>query len=313
MSRTAAGEERAAVAAGFAAYFIWGFVPLAFQAIAREGAGSWEALTQRIVWGALAAAVFVGLAKQWPQVSRAVRDPRTLGWLTLSSLLIAANWIVFIWAVNSGHVLETSLGYYINPLVNMAAGALLFRERLNRIGMIAIALAVVGVALQAVAIGRLPLASLALAASFGGYGIVRKRVRADAQTGLFLECVILGLPSLAYIAWLEMSGAGHFFAGPSAMAWLIASGPITAIPLVLFAWAARRMPLSAMGFLQFVAPTISFFIGVAQGEAFTAVRAVSFAFIWLGAAVFIAGALEAARRARLAAGQAGEAERSLAE
>lgn len=298
MSGPAAGEQRAAVAAGLASYVIWGFVPLAFQAIARQGAGSWEILAQRIVWGAVAAAVFVAFARQWRQVADVLRQPRTLAWLGLSSLLIAANWVVFIWAVNSGHVLESSLGYYINPLVNMAAGALLFRERLSRIGKIAISLAVVGVAIQTVALGRLPLASLALAISFGGYGVVRKRVAADAQTGLFVECLILGLPSLAYILWIEHQGAGHFLASPAAAAWLVASGPITAAPLALFAWAARRIPLSAMGFLQFVAPTISFFIGVSQGEAFTPLRAVSFAFIWLGAAVFIFGAVKAARQSR---------------
>lgn len=298
MSQTAAGEERAAVAAGLASYTIWGIVPLAFQAIARQGPGSWEILAQRILWGALAAAVFVAAARQWRQVARVLREPRTLGWLTVSSLLIAANWVVFIWAVNSGHVLESSLGYYINPLLNMAAGALLFRERISRIGKVAIGLAAVGVVIQTLALGRLPLVSLALALSFGGYGVVRKRVAADAQTGLFVECLILGLPSLAYVAWIEHAGAGHFLASPAATAWLIASGPITAAPLALFAWAARRIPLSAMGFLQFIAPTISFCIGVVQGEPFTALRAVSFAFIWLGAAVFIAGALRAGRQVK---------------
>jgi chloramphenicol-sensitive protein RarD len=298
MSGPAAGHKHAALAAGLGAYVIWGFVPLAIQAIGRQGAGSWEILTHRIVWGALAAAVFVGLAHQWRQVARVVREPRTMAWLTASSCLIAINWIIYIWAVNSGHVLESSLGYYINPLVSMAAGALLFRERMNRIGMVAVALAVVGVVIQTVALGRLPLASIGLALSFGGYGIVRKRVAADAQTGLFVECLVLGLPSLAYILWLQQSGGGHFLAGPAATAWLIAAGPVTAVPLVLFAWAARRMPLSAMGFLQFVAPTISFVIGVSQGEPFTALRAVSFVFIWLGAAVFVAGALKAAHAAR---------------
>lgn len=292
------GDKRAAVAAGLACYIIWGFVPLVFQAIAREGAGPWEILTERVVWGGLAATVFVAFAKQWGQVGRVLREPKTLGLLTLSACLIAVNWIVYIWAVNTGHVLESSLGYYINPLVNMAAGALLFRERISRIGLVAIAFAAVGVLIQAFALGRLPLASLALAASFGGYGIVRKSVAADAQTGLFIECLVLAPFALGYIAWLQASGAGHLFASPQATAWLIASGPITAAPLALFAWAARRMPLSAMGFLQFLAPTIAFFIGLAQGEAFTPARAVSFAFIWIGAATFIFGAVRAAHAAR---------------
>jgi chloramphenicol-sensitive protein RarD len=298
MPGPAAGEQRAAVAAGLAANVIWGFVPLAFQAIARAGAGSWEMLAQRIVWGAVAAAVFVAFAGQWRQVGRAFGQLRNLAWLALSALLIAINWIVFVWAVSTGHVLETSLGYYITPLVSMAAGALVFRERIGRIGWVAVGLAALGVLIQTVALGSLPLASLALAASFGSYGIVRKRVAVDAQSGLLIECLLLMVPSLAFIAWLQASGGGHFTTSPAATAWLIASGPITAIPLALFAWGARRMPLSAMGFMQFISPTISFVIGAAQGEALTALRIVSFVFIWLGAGVFVAGAVQAAKLAR---------------
>lgn len=299
----AAGEKRAAVAAGLACAVIWGFVPLVFQAIAREGAGSWETLCERIIWGGLAAAIFVGFARQWGQVARVLREPRTLALLALSSCLIGVNWISYIWAVNSHRVLDASLGYYITPLVSMAAGAFMFRERLSRLGLVAIALAAAGVIVQAVAIGHLPLISLVLALSFGSYGIVRKRVAADAQTGLLIECLILLAPALAYVVWLERSGAGHLFSSPQSAAWLLASGPITAAPLALFAWAARRMPLSAMGFLQFLSPTITFGVGLAQGEAFTHARAISFALIWLGATLFVLGALRAARTARLARGQ----------
>ena len=149
-----------------------------------------------------------------------------------------------------------------------------------------------------VAIGGLPLVALALAGSFGTYGIVRKKVSVDAQAGLFIECLILSPAALAFIAWQAHAGQATFFHSPISAAWLIGAGVITAAPLALFAWGARRMPLSAMGFLQFVSPTISFVIGVAQGEAFTPLRAVSFVFIWLGAAVFVIGAVQAARRLR---------------
>lgn len=290
------GEGRLALTAGIGCYLIWGFVPLYFQAVAHAGAGPWEILAHRILWSVPAAALFVWMARQWGQVAGVLRQPRVLGWLLVSSLLIAINWVVFIWAVNAGRVLETSLGYYINPLVNMAAGALIFRERIGKIGQAAIALAVAGVALQALALGHLPLVSLTLALCFGGYGVVRKRIAADAQTGLFLECLLVGVPCLAYVAWLEAAGQGHF-GDPVAAAWLVVSGPVTAAPLVLFAWAARRMPLSAMGFLQFLAPTISFMIGVAQGETFDALRMASFAFIWGAAAVFLWGAWRATRPA----------------
>ena len=289
-------ESRAALGAGLACYLIWGFVPLAMQAMGRAGAGAWEILAHRIIWGALTAGVFVLAARQGGQVRRVLTEPRTLGWLFASSALIAVNWIVFIGAVNHGKVLETALGYYINPLVNMAVGALVFRERMGRLAYVAIALAALGVLVQALALGHLPWVSLTLAASFGGYGIVRKQVAADAQTGLFVECLLLALPSLAYVFWLQGTGHAAFLARPSAFLWLIAGGPITATPLALFAWAVRRMPLSALGFLQFLSPTISFAVGLAQGEALTPLRAASFIFIWLGAAVFLIAAVHAARK-----------------
>jgi chloramphenicol-sensitive protein RarD len=297
------GESRLALAAAVSCYTIWGVVPLAFQAIGRLGVGPWEIHAHRIVWSVPVAALFVWMAGQGPQALAVTRQPRTLAWLFLSSLLIATNWVVFIWAVTSGRLLETSLGYYINPLVSMAAGALLFREHIGRIGMAAIALALAGVAVQSLALGHLPWVSLVLAFSFGGYGIVRKQVAAEAQTGFLIETLLVGLFAGGYIAWLGAQGASHFNQ-PVAAAWLVACGPITSVPLVLFAWAARRMPLSVMGFLQFLAPTISFLIGLAQGELFTPLRAASFALIWGGAAVFVYGAWRRTRQVRAAIAQA---------
>jgi chloramphenicol-sensitive protein RarD len=289
------GEARLALTAGIGCYLLWGIVPLVFQAMGRLGISPWEILANRTVWAVPMALVFVLAARQGREVLAAFRNPRTMAWLALSALLIAANWSIYIWAVNSGRVLETSLGYYINPLLAMAAGALIFHERIDRLGMLAIGLAALGVVVQAVAIGGLPLVSLALAFSFGGYGIVRKRVAASAQTGLLIECLLLVGPGLAYVLWLQRSGAGHLGASLPATAWLLACGPVTAVPLVLFSWAARRIPLSSLGFLQFIGPTIGFAIGVMQGEAFTPLRAASFLFIWGGAAVF---ALAAWRRSR---------------
>ena len=286
---TSAGSG-AALTAGIGCYLIWGVVPLAFQLLGRMGVGPWEILAHRSLWAVPTALGFVLLAGQGGQARAAFRNPAVIRWLALSSLLIGTNWVIFIWAVNSGRVLETSLGYYINPLLSMAAGALLFRERIDRIGAAAIALAAVGVVLQAVALGHLPVISLALAVSFCGYGIVRKHVAADAQTGLLVECLFLAAPGLAYVLWLQHAGASHLGASPAATAWLIACGPITAVPLLLFGWAARRVPLSAMGFMQFIAPTMTFVMGILEGELFTPARAVSFLFIWSGAAVFAVGA-----------------------
>jgi chloramphenicol-sensitive protein RarD len=292
---TPGAEARLALTAGIGCYLIWGFVPLAFQVMGRLGVGSWEILAHRSLWGAPTALLLVLLARQGRQVMAVFRNPKVLAWLCLSSALIAANWAIFITAVNSGRVLEGSFGYYITPLINMASGALIFRERIDRVGAVSIGLAAVGVGFQGFALGHLPLISLALALTFGGYGVVRKQVQADAQTGLFIECLILSLPSLAYLAWLAQQDAGHFTESGATMFWLIAAGPLTALPLALFSWCARRLPMSAMAFLQFIGPTIGFGIGIAQKEPFTALHAVSFAFIWSGAAVFAWGAWKRSR------------------
>lgn len=289
-------EARTALAAGLLCYLIWGFVPLIFQQMAHQGANAWEIMGHRAVWGLVWSLLLVLLARQWSQVMAVLRQPKVLGWLSLSAILIATNWTVYIVAVNNGRTLDASLGYYLNPLLNMAAGAWLFRERIDWAGKIAMALAAVGVVLQTLALGHAPWVSLVLALTFAAYGIIRKRVSVDAQTGLFLECLLLALPGLIWLIHIETTGAGHFTATPAATFWLLFAGPATVIPLALFAWAARRMPLSSMGFLQFLAPTIVFFIGMMQGEALGALRITSFAFIWLGAGVFAVGAVLKVRR-----------------
>jgi chloramphenicol-sensitive protein RarD len=289
------GDSRPALGAAIVCYLIWGVIPLVFQVMGHLGMSPAEILANRTVWAVPMALLFVLLARQGGEVMAVLRKPKTLAWLVLSSLLIAGNWGIYIWAVNSGRVLETALGYYINPLLGMAAGALIFNEKIDRLGYVAIGLAVAGVAVQAVAAGGLPIVSLALAVSFGGYGIVRKRVAASAQTGLLIECLVLAVFGAAYVLWLQHTDAGHFGKSLPATAWLLACGPFTAVPLVLFSWAARRIPLSSLAFLQFLGPTSGFVIGVAQGEPFTPLRAASFLFIWGGAVVF---AVAAWRRSR---------------
>lgn len=294
---TAAGEGRAALLAGVGCYTFWGLVPLVFQLMHSLGASPFEIIGHRTFWSVFWAFGLVLAAGQWPQVRRIFTAPKVLAMLALSTVLISTNWGIYVWAVTNGHTLETSLGYYLIPLINMAAGAFMFRERIDRVALVAMGLAVVGVVLQTVAAGRLPLISLALACTFGGYGIVRKQVKADAQSGLFIESLLMTLPGFAFLAWLQAQGQGHFFTSLTAGFWLFLAGPLTVAPLALFAWAARRMPLSSLGFLQFLGPTISFFIGVAEGEEFGWVRALSFGFIWIGAAVFGWGAWRASRKA----------------
>jgi chloramphenicol-sensitive protein RarD len=294
-------KQGAAVGAGLLCYVLWGLLPLYFHALSVLGVGDFEIVANRTLWSVVWAGLLVLLARQAGQVGRVVRTPRLMGWLALSTAAIFCNWTIYVVAVNAGHIMEASLGYYINPLMNMAAGAFFFKERLNGAGKAAIALAAVGVVIQTLALGHVPLISLAVATTFCGYAVIRKKIAVDAQTGLFIECAYLSLPGLLYVLWLQSKGAGHLGGGDwRTTALLLAAGPATVAPLALFSWAARRIPLSAMGFLQFLAPTIQFAIGVALGEPLTPLRVVSFGFIWAGAAVFIAGAVIGSRRSAAA-------------
>jgi chloramphenicol-sensitive protein RarD len=242
------------------------------------------------------AGLLILLTRSSGAVLAVLRSPRTFGWLACSALLIGINWSTFVWAVNAGHTLDASLGYYLNPLLSVAAGLLLFGERVSPGGWAAIALAAVGVAVQTAAHGGLPVLALAMAVSFCLYGVIRKRVAADAQTGLFVECVVLAVPALAYGIHMQASGAGHALRPMSGLL-LFLGGPATVAPLATFAWAARRMPLSTLGFLQFIAPTMQFAIGVWSGEPLPPLSVLAFVFIWAGVAVYAADAWTRARRA----------------
>lgn len=294
-------QARAPFLSALGCYVIWGFMPLLFMGQAAIGFTSLEILSHRALWSVLFAGGLVLLASQSGQVRTALSQPRTLAWLVLATILIAVNWGVYVWATTHQATLEASLGYYINPLLNMVVGLWLFRERIDRWGWVAIGLAAVGVLFQALALGRPPWISLILAFSFGAYGVIKKRVPVEAQAGLFIECLILLPFGIAYVTWVQASGLGHGFSSLEGFGWALLNGPATVLPLALFAFAARRMPLSTMGFIQFLAPTLQFCVGLATGEHFTVLRGVSFAFIWLGAGVFAAAALMRARAARRAA------------
>ncbi|MEO8813059.1 MAG: EamA family transporter RarD [Caulobacteraceae bacterium] len=297
MSDGAGGTpSRQALFVGIGCFVLWGAMPLLFIALGRMGASPWEIVGQRALWSAPWAGLLVLLARQGGHVRQAFARPGTVAWLALSAALIASGWGVFVWAVNNGHNLEASLGYYLNPLLNMAVGAAIFRERMNRFGVAAVALATVGVALQTVALGRLPMISLFLALTFLGYGLIRKKLAVEAQAGLFIECLLIAVPGVAYVIWLAHAGGGVFgrSLGPSLL--MATVGPATVIPLALFAWIARRLPLSTIGFMQFIGPTMGFFIGLSLGETLPPLGIVAFAFIWAGAAMFGLGAWRTARR-----------------
>jgi chloramphenicol-sensitive protein RarD len=282
-------QDRTALTAGFGAYFLWGGLSILFMALARQEVQPWEILAHRCLWSLPWAALFVGMARAQGEVWAVLRTPRTMLWLTASAFLVSLNWAIFIFASTTGHKLDASLAYYINPLLNMAAGGLLFGERFTRAGAVAIALACIGVLLQGLAVGHPPWLALSMAVTFWGYGVIRKHVPVSAQAGLFIETLKLAPLGLAYVAWLAVTGQGHFGAGVWTTALILAAGPATAVPLALFAFAARKVPLSTMGFLQFIMPTALFAIAMATGEPMTPLRALSFAFIWGGVAVFSLG------------------------
>jgi chloramphenicol-sensitive protein RarD len=270
------------------------------MAMAAHGFAAPEILAHRAVWSVFVAGLFLLLAGQWGEARAVLGQPRTFGWLMLSAVMIATNWSLYVFATTHHATLEASLGYYINPLLNMAAGAVLFRERIDRLSGVAIGLAAVGVAIQTAALGHVPVIGLTLAITFCAYAVIRKRVPASAQTGLFVECLVLLPVGAVFLAWLATHGQAAGFASPAGLAWALVNGPATVIPLVLFAWSARRLPLSTVGFIQFLAPTLQFACGVWAGEALTPLRVVSFVFIWAGAGVFALAAFRRSRAARQA-------------
>jgi chloramphenicol-sensitive protein RarD len=284
------------LAVGIVGYLIWGLIPAWFILAGRLGAGSWEIVGQRALWSAPWAGLLVLVSNQWGQVVRVFRSPRLLCQLAASALMIVSGWSVYVWAVNNGHNIESSLGYFINPLLNMAVGAWLFRERIDAVGLAAIGLAVIGVALQTLALGHPPLIALFLAVTFTIYGVIRKRIAVDAQAGLFVESLLMWPVGLALVLWVAHAETARFGHGMPITLVLMAMGPATVLPLALFAWTARRMPLTSVAFLQFTGPTLGFAIGLLMGERLNATGVVSFACIWTGVAIFLIGAWRRSRR-----------------
>ncbi len=293
--RTAPDQARQAVVAGAVCYLLWGSTPILFMALGHAGADEWEIVGHRAMWSAPWAMLLVLVLGQRRELWRILRRPRTVALLALSATSVSSGWMVFVWAVNHGKNLESSLGYYINPLMNMAAGGLLFRERIDRFGLTAIALAGGGVALQTWALGHPPVIALILATTFWIYGLIRRQVDAEALAGLCVECMLIAVPGIIFLAWLHQHGGGVFAHALTPSLLLMLCGPVTVLPLALFSWTARRLPFSTIGFLQFLSPTVSFVIGLSVGERLTPLAAVSFLFIWAGAIVFAYGAWRASR------------------
>lgn len=295
MNPDAIDRKGLAITAG--TFLIWGVVPLYWHLL--RAVPSFQIIAHRIVWSAVLVVGWLLLknGRAWWRQVRA--QPRAVPLLGVSSLLIAFNWGLYIWAVNAGHVVETSLGYFINPLINVVLGVLVLRERLSFAQWVAVAFALAGVAWLTLQSGSPPWIALGLAFSFGLYGLVRKLVAVDPVAGLGVESLYLFLPALAYVAWGGFGHGGGFAGG---YGWkdsllLVFGGVVTAVPLIGFAYGVRRIPLSVVGLLQYIAPSIQFLIGVLVfKEAFGIERAVGFAAIWTGLVIFASDGLWRSRR-----------------
>lgn len=285
MTRSA---ERDGIAAALAAYTLWGLVPIFFRQLAAVPA--LEIIAHRVVWSLLLVGALLLARQRLGAVWNAARDPRILARAALAAALVMTNWLVFVWAVNAGRILETSLGYFITPLVSIVLAVLVLGERLRPRQWVAVSLACIGVAFEAWRVGGLPWVSLALAATFGSYGLLRKQLPLDAAGGLLLETACAAPFALGYLLWLgNIDNLGSFGVDLPTTLLLIATGPVTAIPLLLFAIGARRLPLATMGFLQYTAPSLTFLVAIfLYGEAMNLARLLAFAAIWAGLALYTA-------------------------
>lgn len=276
------------LACGLVAYTAWGVLPVYFKAL--DGVSASLIVAHRIVWSLVALAVLVTLLKGWTAVRAALAHRGSLMTLTISAALIAVNWLLYVYAINSGHILAGSLGYYLNPLANILLGRFFLRETLSRRQWAAVAIAAGGVAVLAAGALETLWISLTLCFSFATYGLLRKRVAVDSLSGLTVETMMLVPFAIAYLAF-EASGGTAVFGPTDAHLWLlVAAGIVSTTPLLLFTEAARRLNYSTVGMLQFIAPTVQFLLAVlVYGEAVTTAHAVAFAAIWTAVALYMSG------------------------
>ena len=288
-------ERRPGVLFGLAAYSIWGLFPLYFPLL--RPSGGLEIVAHRVLWSLLFIALLLTVVRRWSHVRALLTDRRRLLVLAGAAVLIAVNWLVFVYGVNSGHVVETSLGYFINPLMSVLLGVVVFGERLRSLQWVAVGIAAVAVAVLTVDYGRPPWIALSLALTFALYGLMKKIVRVEAAPGLFVETLLVAVPAIVVLALLHADGTARFAdAGAGHAALLVGSGIATAIPLLLFAAAARRIPLSTIGLLQYLTPLMQLAIGVfVYDEPMPPARLAGFAIVWVALAVFTADMLRHAR------------------
>ncbi len=291
---TSTDDTKAGVLSGFTAYLIWGLFPIYFVAV--KNVPTLEILGHRIVWSIPFGLLILAFRKQLAETFAIFRKPKTLALLALAAIALALNWGVYIWAIQQDQIFQGSLGYYINPLIYVLIGVVFFQETLSRLQIFAVVLAVIGVSILTLHGGVFPWISLVLAFSFAAYGVLRKQIAVGAMPGLFIETLTLVVPALIFFAyWAKTDVLAWGNMGPEIDALLIFAGPLTVLPLLAFAFAARRISLSALGILQYVGPTLQFVCALYFGEVFTTAHAWCFGFIWVGVAVF---AFDAIRKSR---------------
>ena len=298
MAADPGSSVRSGVLSGVTAYVLWGMFPLYWGLL--EPASPAEVLAARVVFSLACLALLVTVVRQWGIVGQVWRSPRPRALLAVAAVLVSVNWGVFIWAVANDHVIDTALGYFINPLVSVILGVVVLRERLRGLQWLAVGIATVGVLYATLSLGRLPWIALVLALSFGLYGLVKKLAGIDAIPSLTVETTVMAPVALGYLAWLaghgELALGAH---GPGHAALMVLAGPVTALPLLFFGYAATRIPLSVLGPLQYVAPSLQLAIGVlVLGEPMTTGRWVSFAIVWVALVIFTVDAVATARRGR---------------
>ncbi|BBB27185.1 EamA family transporter RarD [Amphritea japonica] len=297
--RTEAQEQHRGIIFALVAYGMWGLVPIYFKSVA--SVSPFEVVAHRIIWSVLFLALFVAASGKWQEFIHYLRQKKLLVGLIASATVISLNWLVFIWAVGQDRILEASLGYFINPLISLLLGMVFLGERLRKTQWIAISMAAAGVVYQLVLLGSLPWVALVLACSFGIYGLLRKRIDIDPFSGLLIETLLLSPFALAYLFWLKQHDQLAFLSASTETSWLlIAAGIVTSLPLIFFAAGARRLTLTLNGLLQYIAPSIAFFLAVAvYHEPLDSDRLVTFCLIWAGLIMFTAEGVWQGRRTAL--------------